>query len=279
MWLPILPSLQRRADSLFQTHGAQCPVGFLCDLFWDCLKEKKMKKIVSVGIVLILAALFVSTPAIAFEGSADAYVDVYSKYLWRGFDLRDENDDFVVQPGVDLSIDNFTVRFWSNISENTGEMNEVDLTLDYSTDLGELVSISVGNILYDVDGASDTNELYLGVSLNTILEPSLTVYYDYDEFNTVYTALGISHGLEVFDDVSLSLGATASYLNDDEDGFGTDESWFHNLELSAGVDYAVNDNITLSGSALYSEPLSDDAEEIAEIDNEFTAGVSLSFNF
>ena len=192
-----------------------------------------MKKMVSAAIVLALATIVLSTPAMAFEASADAYVGVYSKYLWRGFDLS-EDDNLVVQPGTDVSVGNFTLSFWGNLSENTGDMNEVDLTIDYSTDLSELISVSVGNILYDVDGLSDTNEIYLGVTLNTILEPSLKVYYDYDEFHTVYTTLGVGHSFDLTDAVSLSLGATGSYLSDDTDGFGTNDSWFHNFELSAG---------------------------------------------
>jgi len=242
-----------------------------------------MKKTVFAALFLVFSVLAVSSPALALEASADAYVAVYSKYLWRGFDLNDEDDSFVVQPGADVSVGHLTFSFWGNISENTGEMNEVDLTIDYSRDLSDLVSFSVGNILYNVDtndaDPNTTNELYLGLSLNTILEPALTVYFDYDEFNTIYTTLGIGHSFGISDAVSLSLGATASYLKDDEDGFGTDESWFHNLELSAGVDYAVNENITISGAVLYSEPLSDDAENIAGIDQESTVGLSISYAF
>lgn len=234
---------------------------------------------VSVAIALVIATLVVTAPAMAFEASADAYVGVYSKYLWRGFDLNDKNDNFVVQPGADVSIGNFTVSFWGNISENTGELNEIDLTLDYSTDLGDLVSLSVGNILYNVDGLADTNELYLGVTLNTILEPTLTVYYDYDEFNTVYTTLGVGHSFDIADKTSLSLGATASYLMDDENGYGTNDDWLHNLEVSAGVDYAATENITISAMGLYSIPLSDDAEDIAGINNEGTVGISVSYAF
>ncbi len=239
-----------------------------------------MKKMVSVAIVLILAALTVSTPVMAFEASADAYVGVYSTYLWRGFDLNEDDDDYVIQPGADVSVGNFTFSWWGNVSESSGNMNEVDLVIDYSTDLGELVSVSVGNILYNVDGFDDTNELYLGMTLNTILEPTLTVYYDYDEFEAVYTTLGVSHGFDIADKTSLGLGVTASYVsNDDGDVFDDDTSWLHNLEVSAGVDYALTDSITLSGSVLYSEPLSDDAEDIALIDDEYTAGVSVSYAF
>lgn len=241
-----------------------------------------MKKMVTIGIVLVLAALVAATPTLAFEGSADAYVGVYSKYLWRGFDLS-EDDDYVIQPGVDVSAGNFTMSFWGNISENTGEMNEVDLTLDYSTSLTDLISISVGNIMYNVDtndeSANTTNEVYVGVALDTILEPALTVYYDYDEFDkSIYATVGVSHGIDLSDALSLSLGLTGSYVSVDDESL-EDESWAHNVELSAGADYAVNDSITISGSVLYSEPLSDEAEDNAGIDDEFTGGVSVSYAF
>jgi hypothetical protein len=234
-----------------------------------------MKKVLIVGIVWVFALVMISSPASAAEASADAYVGVYSKYLWRGFDLS-EDDSFVVQPGTDVSINAFTVSFWANISENTGEMNEVDLTLDYSRDLGELVSFSLGNIFYNVDDADDTNELYVGVTLNTILEPSLTIYYDYDEFDgNMYTVAAIGHGLDLADNLSVGVGATASYLYDDE----LDDSWFHFMEVSANVDYAMNDNLSVGASALLSEPLSNDAEDYVDNDTDYTVGISVSYAF
>jgi hypothetical protein len=237
-----------------------------------------MKKTVSIALTLVLATIVVGTSAFAFEASADAYIGVYSKYLWRGYDLNEEDDDAVIQPGVDVSVGNVTFSFWGNISESSGEMNEVDLTVDYSQDLGEMFSFSVGNILYNVDTndaePNTTNEVYLGVTLNTLLAPTLTVYYDYDEFHTVYTTLGISHSFGLNDKLALGLGATGSYLNADED-----YEWLHSGEISATLDYAINDNITASGMVLYSTPLSDDARDLAKIDDESTAGVSISYAF
>ena len=47
-----------------------------------------MKKMVTVGIVLFVLSLVVSTSAFAaIEVEGDAYLGVYDKYLWRGFDL------------------------------------------------------------------------------------------------------------------------------------------------------------------------------------------------
>ena len=237
-----------------------------------------MKKFTVAALILAVATVATITPAQAFEASADAYIGVYSKYLWRGFDLS-EDDDFVVQPGADVSVGGFTMSWWANISEDTGNMNEVDWVLDYSTDLSDMFSLSVGNIFYDVDGVEDTNELYVSGTVNVLLSPALTVYYDYDEFKTVYTTLGVSHGFDFSEQLSLGLGATASYLADDEDGFGTDDDWFHNLELSASVDYAATENIGVSLSALFSTPLSDEAEDITGIDDEGTVGINVTYAF
>ena len=51
---------------------------------------------------------------------------------------------------------------------------ETDIILDYSFDVNDLLSVSVGNIWYALDGLEDTKELYLSLGLGTILEPSVT---------------------------------------------------------------------------------------------------------
>jgi len=144
--------------------------------------------------------------------------------------------------------------------------------------------VSVGNILYDVDGAADTNELYLGVSLNTLLSPALKIYYDYDEFEgNVFTVLSVGHTFELADKLALNVGAAGSYFAMDKDftGTGSDESFLHNGELSAGVDYTINDKLSVGASMLYSFSLSDDAEDIGGLnsDPQATAGVTVTLAF
>ena len=138
--------------------------------------------------MIVLAALVLSSPVMAaVEVEGDVYAGFYDKYLWRGFDLS--GSEPVAQSGVDLNSGAFTLSYWTNIqlsSESgegykSGEATENDLIINYSRDITDLVSISVGNIYYMLDGFDDTNELYLTVGLSTILEPSLTVYYDWDE--------------------------------------------------------------------------------------------------
>lgn len=246
-----------------------------------------MKK---VCIVLAAAFLAVGTLApasrAAVEVSGDAYVGYYDKYLWRGFDLSGGTP--VVQGGVDLSAKGFTLSYWTNIQTkddvvlgsdvNGGNATETDITLDYSFDVTDLLSVSIGNIWYALDGLDDTKELYLSLGLGTILEPSVTVYYDYDqakEKGLFYTA-SVGHSIELTDKLSLSLGALVSY-NDESDYAVGDYSDWHNYELSTSVDYAVTDQLSISPSVLYSSGISDEAK--VAIDSEWLAGVNATFSF
>lgn len=237
-------------------------------------------------VVLLVALLSFAAvgQASALEVSGDAYVGVYSQYLWRGFDLSGNLP--VVQGGVDLSAKGFTLSYWSNyqtkndpgVGLRSGEINETDLTLDYSKDLNDLVSVSVGNIFYALDGINDTNELYLGVSLNTLLSPSVTVYYDYDEADEAglfYTA-SIGHTIELMDKVGLNLGALVSYNNESDYSVGNYNDW-HNYELSASIDYSPLENLTISPSFLFSEGISDDAR--AALDSTKVVGLNVSYGF
>jgi len=237
-----------------------------------------MKKLVLTLLAAALIAGSLATNAAAIEVSGDAYAGVYSRYVWRGFDLS-ADDALVIQGGADISAGGFTMGWWGNMSENSGDVNEVDIVLDYSTDLSETVSLSVGNILYDVDGLSDTNELYLGLGLNVPLSPALTIYRDYDEFDTTYITLGLGQDLSVNEQLSLSFGATGSYLMDDPNGFGTKDEWFHNVELSVAADYAVNDQVSVGVSYLYTTPLSNDARDYAGISDEYTYGAAATLSF
>ncbi len=244
-----------------------------------------MKKMVIVGLVMILATLVVSSPAMAaIEVEGDAYVGVYDKYLWRGFDLSGSMP--VAQGGVDLTSGNYTLSYWTNVqlsSDNgeglkSGEATENDFILDYSRDLNDLISISVGDIYYMLDGIDDTHELYLTVGLSTILEPSLSVYYDWDEAdeNGLYYTASIGHSFDLMEKLGLSLGALVGYNDKSDYAVGNYSDW-HNYELSVGADYALTDQLSISPSFLFSEGLSDEAKEV--IESEMMAGVAVTFTF
>lgn len=244
-----------------------------------------MKKMVSVLIVIVLAALVISSPVMAaVEVEGDVYAGVYDKYLWRGFDLSGSKP--VAQGGVDLTYKNYSLSYWTNIQLSSdsgegyksGEATENDLIIDYSRDITELVSISVGNIYYMLDGLDDTNELYLSVSLSTILEPTLTVYYDWDEAdeNGLYYTASIGHSFELMENLSLSVGALVGY-NEESDYAVGDYSEWHNYEFSASAEYAVTDQLSVSPSFLYSSGISDEAK--MAIDSEMVGGLTATLVF
>ena len=239
--------------------------------------------IVLVGLLLLVVSLC-STASAAVEVSGDAYVGVYSQYLWRGFDLSGSMP--VAQGGVDVSAGNFTVSYWTNLQLrndlgegfDAGEATETDIIIDYSRDINDLVSISVGNCFYQLEGMEDTNEAYLALSLNTLLSPSLSVYYDWDkaeEAGLFYT-LAVGHELAINDAVALSLGALVGYNQSSDYSVG-DYDDFHNYELSAAVDYALNEQVSVNASFIFSEGISDDARDA--IDAEMVSGVAVTYAF
>ena len=244
-----------------------------------------MKKFIVCVFALTLALVTVSTPAMAaIEVEGDAYVGVYDKYLWRGFDLSGSKT--VAQGGVDLTAGNFSLSYWTNVQLSgdegegykSGEATENDIVIDYSRDINELVSISVGNIYYMLDGLDDTNELYFSAALSTILEPSVSVYYDWDEAegDGLYFTASIGHTFELSEALGLNLGALVGYNQESDYAVGDYSDW-HNYELSASIDYAVTDQVSVTPSFLFSEGISDEAK--ATIDSEMVAGVAVTLTF
>jgi len=244
-------------------------------------------------IVLFLTALFClaasTSQALDFEGSAS--LGVFDKYLWRGIDLSDSTA--VTQGAAEISTSGFTLGVWGNAQleddgdYDGGEINEVDVTLDYSFDVTDLLSVSVGNITYILKDLEDTNEAYAGVTVNTLLSPTFTAYWDWDqaEENGMFYTAALSHTFEPCDYAAINLGALVSY-NDESDysisyyDRETDEdrsfSHWHNYELSASADIKVTEQLTITPSLLYSSPISDEAKQA--IDSEWMAGVNLSYS-
>lgn len=244
-----------------------------------------MKRILVVlSAALMLAAVWVSAVSAAVEVEGDAYVGFYDKYVWRGFDLSGSVG--VVQGGMDLSHKGFTLGYWTNIQADddkeegfeSGEGTETDITLDYTFDPCDYASVSVGNIYYNLDGLDDTNEVYVGVTLKTLLEPTVKAYYDWDESEDdgLFFTAAVGHSFDVADGLALNLGGLISFNQESDYAVGDYSDW-HNYELSVGVEYAITDNFTVSPSFLFSSPISAGAKEA--IDSETVGGLEVSFAF
>jgi hypothetical protein len=190
---------------------------------------------------------------------------------------------------MDLSAYGFTLGYWSNYqlsdgkSEelDRGEITETDITIDYTFDLTDVVSVSVGNLHYTYNYAGSDDELYLGCAFDVFLAPEFTIYYAWDidddsGMDNLFYTLGVSHEFELSDKVLLGLGALASY--NQENALVGDYSAFHNGELTAALDYALTDNWSITGAVLYSDALTDDAEDEG-VDSETVGSLNVTFAF
>lgn len=244
-----------------------------------------MKKLTVILATLVLAATVAATPArAAIEVTGSAYVGYFDKYLWRGYDLSGSLP--VVQGGVNLSSNGFTLGYWTNIQTKTddgegfvgGDATETDITLDYTFSPVDKLNVSVGNIWYALDGLEDTKEVYLGLSLAVPLTPTVKVYYDYDmaEENGLFYTASVSHSVGVTDKLTVGAGALVSY-NDESDYAVGDYSDWHNYELSATATYALTDQLSITPSLLFSSPISDEAKDA--IDSEVLGGLTVTMTF
>ncbi|MEZ4483539.1 MAG: hypothetical protein R2864_02740 [Syntrophotaleaceae bacterium] len=237
--------------------------------------------------VLLLGAAFPVNSQAAIEVEGDVYAGIWDKYMWRGFNLSDSRP--TIQAGIDLSVGGWTLSTWHNwqlaSSDNlrSGELNETDIILTYAFDLGDMVSMSIGDIFYslDFDGAEDTNELFVTATLNTLLSPNLKISWDWDaaEEDGLFYSLDISHSFDLSQwmaNTALNLGALVSYNQHCDYAVGDFGGW-HNYELSASLDYALTDQLTISPIIIFSSGISSAAKDA--IDTETAGGLNLTFTF
>ena len=246
----------------------------------------KQSKVV-LGVVAVV--LGITASGWAEEGvSVEVTADFFSKYVWRG---QNVTDDWVFQPGASATYSGLTAGFWGSLdltdeNDESGEFIEYDYYLDYSGQITEMIGYSVGGIYYYFPGSEATTEVYAGVSFDVIASPSLTVYYDVDEVEGAYVALGVGHTFEdlgdlPFDiDLSANLGWGDSSYNDAY--WSTDDvevdSELNDLTLSAAFPLEVGP-VTVTPSVHYVALLGSDVSDVADDDSLFYAGVGLAYGF
>ena len=216
---------------------------------------------------LALAAALAPLAAHAEEAAGKGYASaaLASRYVWRGQTL---SEGLVVQPTVGITLGGFAANLWSNVDLDNSEedddgivMNETDLTLSYTMPIGP-VNATAGFIHYDFDGG-DTQELYLTCALATLLNPTLSLYYDIDEGEGGFAVLGASHAFPV-GPVSLTAGGSLGFnLGDEAMGVDADGDAFTGLyygELSLATSIPLFKNVSLDPRIAYSTALGDDGE-------------------
>jgi uncharacterized protein (TIGR02001 family) len=260
----------------------------------------KMKNVV-IGLLLVMCVIgsafaeggdLTTDEAASDWISFDLTADFNSKYVWRGQNLV---DDWVLQPGFSATMYGFTLGVWGNVdmTDENGEeweFTEVDYSVDYSADLVEGVSYSLGYIYYAFpQGSNDTYEFYGGLGFDTILSPSVTWYYDADEADGSYVAFGLGHSIEeivklsedlpVGMDIGLNIGWADSDYN--EYYWGVSDDGFNDLTVSVGFPIEIS-GWSFTPSVSYVKLLDSDIRKSDAYDSKSDyvyAGIGLSTSF
>lgn len=262
--------------------------------------KKSIKTLIASGVLVgTIATCGAFSAAFAEEEkpTADLSVALLSQYVWRGYQLS--HDSLVIQPSMTVGYKGFGFNLWGNIDTDTADtgennFNETDATLSYDGSIDKF-GYGVGYIYYGLDGLADEQEVYLSLSYDTLLSPTLTIYRDFAHTMGWYVLAGVSHSVPLTDSINLDLGASASYISFDSDEVyvpnTTDTySGFHDGVVSASITVPVVEYVSITPSISYSFPLSSDAKDVLKEANAkpgqatgdadtFYGGVTVSFSF
>lgn len=224
-----------------------------------------------------LAAVFAAAlPAAATEVSLAS--DFASAYVFRGATF---NEGAVLQPGMSVTgmkLGDFeiplTLGVWGNMDlekvstdvtddagnvvgsetiADSGKFSEVDLTFSIAMPTpieGLGWSIGYTDYLYPEAGGDPDREVNAVFSVDTLLTPTLSVFYGLDGLieKLLFLEFGVSHGFELTEEVGLTLGTKVGYAMPDEGDEG-----LNNADLSAGLSWKA-----ITASVVYVAQLDDD---------------------
>ena len=184
------------------------------------------------SLMVLLVMVAVSTSVMAVELDVDLSTDFLSRYVWRG---QDGGQTTVAQPSATISKDGYSFNVWGNmplsdISSAPGAagryftFTEVDLTLDYTGDVPgcDILDFSAGYIMYifpsntGAFSAPTFHELYAGLAVDTLLNPSVTIYRGIT-FNPAagnngwYINAGVDHCVALPEELALDLSASIGW--------------------------------------------------------------------
>jgi uncharacterized protein (TIGR02001 family) len=233
--------------------------------------------------------------------TAEGDIAFLSQYIWRGFALS--QDSLVIQPSATMGYKGFSANIWANLdtdfqppgntSSGKNEVSEIDFTLAYDHSFGDF-GLGVGYIYYgfdglSIDGVTDTQEFYASLGWDGFLQPSLTVYRDFDVFDSWYFLLGLSHSFALPKDMSLDLAGSVSYYSYDDLYEVNDPtkkySNFHDGLLSVSIVIPFAKYFTCTPIISYAFPLTSESKDLLkggsfdEKGDHFFGGISFSIAF
>jgi len=222
------------------------------------------------------------------EISVSADLAVYDKYIWRGFRL---DGDKSIQPGLTIGIGPFEGGYWGSWDVQNDDPlagDESDGWLGANFDLGfinedlAIVGFSVGHTWYAFPESSlYSKEVYLGVSVDTVLSPSFTWYHDYESESQGgadgnYYVFGIGHSVTLDEDYGISFDLSQEIGINNEAFIAGDGGW---STTTVGLSIPLTDNVSMSPILAFTAPWGDLSDNNDGAQNsEFWGGISFSFS-
>jgi len=167
---------------------------------------------VVMGLLVILSSLHAAP--------AEVEAAMYSRYIWRGFDLNPQNKR-VFQPSLTFPVGNrgFSVNLWGSFSLADRDLDELDLTLSWRFSAGEDFYVTVGAVQYGWYFARDftwkdhtSRELFITLEKDIRgFSPEFSLFWDFANGSGLYARLGISHTSELCCGTSLEISAALGY--------------------------------------------------------------------
>jgi hypothetical protein len=119
-----------------------------------------------------------------------------SRYLFQGIDYSAGKP--VVNPEVDLSAGPLGAKLWVNHDLDLRVSNEFDFSLLHEWKAKKFSFATGYTYLWypHREGWLPSQELYVEASRDGVLNPSVSVHYDFDAGTGSYSTFGLSHGFE-----------------------------------------------------------------------------------
>lgn len=266
--------------------------------------SKCFRKIFLIVAMVSLVGGLLWSPVVAEETavSVDAEVTLISQYIWRGMVL---NEDLSLQPTLTVAKSGFSFNVWGQMDltdfgedechytddcdSRAWQFTEIDFVLDYSHSFDKFTA-GIGIIFYEFpnwDHADDTHEVYLSMAYDCLLQPALTIYYDFDEVDAFYANMALSHSVAMNDKLSIDLSSSLGFGDSDfnDYNFSEDSSALIDFNFGVAVPYKVTEKITITSSLIFSSIVdSDNRDSVSdrdytdETDNVY-GGVTFAYSF
>lgn len=238
--------------------------------------KTKMKKITAI----IAASVAGATIASAQELSISTSVAWETDYIFRGQQLAEE----YFAPSVDVSYGDFYAGMWAALPVDAMYANEVDFYAGYGFGINETVSADFGVTYYtypEAGSGEDTLEAYAGLSFESVLSPSIYVFYDMDLDNLTLEG-SIGHAVELSEEGSVEMSAWLGWVDLDDDLMdGSGKAFGDYMYYGAGVAYiyAFTESASFSIGLNWYASSEDTIGETWDDDNEFAISTSFTAGF